>query len=375
MLSRLYADNFRCLVNFELSLGRIVLLLGPNGAGKSTIFDLLERLRRLVVDGARIDDCFTSADLTAWETRFEQRFELDMVRDDAHVFRYALTISHDPDRRRVRIERETLHLDGQALFEFAVDGSEARARLFRDDGSAGGEYLFDWSRSGVGALPERPDNTQLTWFRRRLGSLLVVRPNPMLIGGETRDEVTRPDPRLGNFASWYRWLSQEQPGAVMALNTALREVLPGFDVLRLRQSGEAKLLEATMQGPDGRRMAWRLGDLSDGERALIALYTLIHCLPDDGATLCIDEPENFLALPEIGPWLDRFDERCAEPPQQGILISHHPRPINLLARDAGYWIDRDGPLAPTRVRRIEPGTGAAGVSMDQLVERGWVFDE
>ena len=52
------ADNFRCLVNFELRLGRIVLLLGPNGAGKSTIFDLLERLRRLVVDGARIDDCF-----------------------------------------------------------------------------------------------------------------------------------------------------------------------------------------------------------------------------------------------------------------------------------------------------------------------------
>ena len=41
-----------------MRLGRIVLLLGPNGAGKSTIFDLLERLRRLVVDGARIDDCF-----------------------------------------------------------------------------------------------------------------------------------------------------------------------------------------------------------------------------------------------------------------------------------------------------------------------------
>jgi hypothetical protein len=46
-----------------------------------------------------------------------------------------------------------------------------------------------------------------------------------------------------------------------------------------------------------------------------------------------------------------------------------PSTLNLLARDAGYWIDRDGPLAPARVRRIEPGTGAAGVSMDQLVER------
>ena len=58
----------RRLVYFELTLGRIVLLLGPNGAGKSTLFDLLERLRRLVVDGARIDDCFTCADLTDWET-------------------------------------------------------------------------------------------------------------------------------------------------------------------------------------------------------------------------------------------------------------------------------------------------------------------
>ncbi len=65
MLSHLYADNFRCLVNFEWTLGRIVLLLGPNGVGKSTLFDLLERLRRLVVDGARIDDGFSSADLTA----------------------------------------------------------------------------------------------------------------------------------------------------------------------------------------------------------------------------------------------------------------------------------------------------------------------
>lgn len=375
MLSRLYADNFRCLVNFELTLGRIVLLLGPNGAGKSTIFHLLERLQRLVCDGERIDDCFSPADLTVWETRQEQRFELDMVRDDTHTFRYALTISHAPDRRRVRIEREALELNGQPLFEFAVDGREARARLYRDDGSFGGEYLFDWSRSGVATLHERPDNTALTWFRRRLGSLIVARPNPLLIGGETREEVTRPNLGLSNFASWYRWLSQEQPGAVMALNTDLRQVLPGFDVLRLRQSGEAKLLEAMMQGADGRRHAWRLGDLADGERALIALYTLLHSLPDSGATLCIDEPENFLALPEIGPWLDQFDERCGEPPQQGILISHHPRPINLLARDAGRWIDRDGPLMPTRVRRVEPDDGAAGVAMDQLVERGWVFDE
>ena len=32
MLTRLYVDNFRCLVNFELKFNRMNLLLGENGA-------------------------------------------------------------------------------------------------------------------------------------------------------------------------------------------------------------------------------------------------------------------------------------------------------------------------------------------------------
>ena len=41
MLKRLYVDNFRCLVDFELNFDSINLFLGDNGAGKSTIFDVL----------------------------------------------------------------------------------------------------------------------------------------------------------------------------------------------------------------------------------------------------------------------------------------------------------------------------------------------
>jgi len=37
MLQRLYVDNYKCLVNFELPLQELSLLLGPNGAGKTSV--------------------------------------------------------------------------------------------------------------------------------------------------------------------------------------------------------------------------------------------------------------------------------------------------------------------------------------------------
>lgn len=40
MLKRIYINNFRCLVNFELNLESINLFLGANGSGKTTVFDV-----------------------------------------------------------------------------------------------------------------------------------------------------------------------------------------------------------------------------------------------------------------------------------------------------------------------------------------------
>ena len=37
MLERLYVDNYKCLVNFELPLQELTLLLGANDAGKTSL--------------------------------------------------------------------------------------------------------------------------------------------------------------------------------------------------------------------------------------------------------------------------------------------------------------------------------------------------
>ena len=51
MLQKLYIDNYKCLVNFDLPLQELSLLLGPSGAGKTSVLDVVFALRRLLGEG------------------------------------------------------------------------------------------------------------------------------------------------------------------------------------------------------------------------------------------------------------------------------------------------------------------------------------
>ncbi|MDP8321305.1 MAG: AAA family ATPase, partial [Candidatus Stygibacter australis] len=76
MLERLYINNYRCLVNFEIKFDEITLLLGTNGTGKTSIFDILHKLRQLIIDNAKIGELFNSEDLTVWLDSNIQTIEL-----------------------------------------------------------------------------------------------------------------------------------------------------------------------------------------------------------------------------------------------------------------------------------------------------------
>jgi len=73
---------------------------------------------------------------------------------------------------------------------------------------------------------------------------------------------------------------------------------------------------------------------------LIVLHTLIYALRSEGVTLCMDEPENFLALAEIQPWLVTLYDFCTDGELQALLASHHPQLIDYLAVSSGYWFER-----------------------------------
>lgn len=110
MLKRIYIDNFRCFVNFELHLEKASLLMGPNGSGKSSIFNVLEIIQRLVSEGEKIPDLFKNESLTRWRAdSLLQKVELD-VSGNQGTYRYSLEVEHSSNRHVTRIRNESLFL-------------------------------------------------------------------------------------------------------------------------------------------------------------------------------------------------------------------------------------------------------------------------
>lgn len=121
--------------------------------------------------------------------------------------------------------------------------------------------------------------------------------------------------------------------------------------IKFVEAGERhRVLKASFSGGNGDH-DYRFNELSDGQRVLIALYTLIYYARSEDYTLCIDEPENFVALPEIQPWLITLYDFCSDGELQALLVSHHPELIDYLASSAGYCFERQC-NAPVRVKRI-----------------------
>jgi predicted ATPase len=371
MITRLYIDNFKAFVNFELATKSLNLLLGANGTGKSSTFEILRLLQKLI-GGGTVSELFSPNSLTRWQILNVQTFEID-IRSNEGQYCYRLEIEYQ--LRQNHIKQETLLFDGQPLYRFI----EGKIQLYRDDFSEGACFDFDWHRSGLTTIMPRHDNKRLTWFKKQMTQILILRLNPFAIQSRSEFEVTQPNEDLSNFASWYRHLLQEQPAMYATLQQTLREAIDGFDTLTLANDGEhARVLKVKFQNQHedtfGEQLAFRFDELSEGQQVLIILYTLLNCSCDDGLTICIDEPENFLALPEIQPWLLQMADKAEMESCQVFFISHHPELINYLAVSSGYWFERlSGRAArvhPIQSDDLEETT--LGLPVSELVARGWI---
>ncbi|WP_434047598.1 MULTISPECIES: AAA family ATPase [Sorangium] len=360
MIERVYLDNIRTFVNFEWRPGPLALLLGANGAGKTALLDALRGLQSFLMGDASSVEAFPAASRTRWDRRREQTAEID-VRGSGGLYRYRLVIEHHArESGKSRVTQESLHHEDKLLVEF-VDGE---LRLFRDDGSPGPRIHAHRGRSGVGAVAPGADDRLLTWFKEWMFALWLLRPDPRAMTARVEakdDEWLAPD--MGNFATSYLRYLATKPGSVFKASAALGQVLPGFLELHERLG----YLHARF-GDDSASESFRFDELSDGQRALIALYVLRWTISGPGKTLVIDEPDNYVSLREIQPWLTEMtDLALGRNGPQLWIVSHHPEVLNLLAEDYGWRFFRDG-AGPTRVERFKP---AEGIDAAETVARGW----
>ena len=104
----------------------------------------------------------------------------------------------------------------------------------------------------------------------------------------------------------------------------------------------------------------------------MALYSLIHLSAGLGYTLFLDEPENYVALSEIEPWLVELSDRCGDTIPQAVICSHHPELIDYLGLSSGISLSRET-SGVTRATRIEDLglTTEGGLKLSEIVARGW----
>lgn len=367
MLKRLYVDNYKCLVGFELRLDELSLLLGANGAGKSSVFDVVFGLRELLSGRARLTDpeVLPTRTLTRWQSRNLQTVEVE-AEVGGEVLVYRLEIEHLRETRQAAVALERLSAASGVLFEF--QGGEVR--LYRDDHTLSSEFRVERSESALARISEHRDNQRHTRFLDFMRRILVCSLYPRSFAAEStsEDALLARDGR--NFAAWYRHVFQERQDLVPGYVEAVREVLPGFTGIRLEKVGqEARVLLAVFDSGD-HRFELRLDELSDGQRALLALYALIHVTAGQGYSLFLDEPDNYVALPEIQPWLLSLVDACGDTLPQAVLCSHHPELIDYLGSDRGVLFFREA-SGGIRAQKPEPPQPEGGLKLSEVIARGW----
>ncbi|WNG53485.1 AAA family ATPase [Archangium gephyra] len=364
MLERIFVDNVQCFVNFEWKPGKLALLLGENGSGKTSLGRVLWSVRSLVADEEDVRNCFPSTSRTRWDQRLEQRIELD-VRLQGDLYSYELVVEQHPDwPDHAQLKRETLRVAGALLMSFE-DGA---LRLHDDDGRTGGAaFLTHQIRSGLGFVAESRSHKRLTAFKRWLiEDVWLFRPDPRAIIGRTDEPTRKLEPNLRNFATWYTTAITQDLDVAFQVREALTQVLPGIETLGVDK--QRPHLQVRFKAGPRASYALDFGELSDGQRALIALYVLRHVVVKPGRLVIFDEPDNYVALREIQPWLmEVIDAALTSGGPQVWFVSHHPELLNRLAPSYGtrFFRHEEGPV------RIEPFKGSPGLSAAEAVAREW----
>ena len=245
MLTRIYLDNILCFTNLELCLEPLAVLLGDNGSGKTSIIELIDSVRRFVVDGLTVDQFAPSNTLTRWDTRNDQRIILT-AEVQAQLFEYELVITHTDDRLKRKVLTERLSSGGDTLFLF---DEQATAHLYNDSGIEEKDIPLDWSRSSLGWIREGPENKRLARFRQWLKQVQLVRPDPRHVEPRSEQSKSSMEPFLWDLPAWLRGHFETGPQGPAALDQVLKGVLEGFDtLLNENLGGELAPTPGTIQG-------------------------------------------------------------------------------------------------------------------------------
>lgn len=366
MIRKLRVNNFRSLVNFQIEFDSFGVLCGPNGTGKSSVFDSLKLVHDLASGEATLggegERDIPRLEFTNWQSSCIQEFEVE-IRSNDKVFTYLLHLEQVNENEKPRVVLEKATCDKRVLFERDLEGVRFEKRSGEQKG-----FPLDWRVAALGSFQPANDRREIEELRTLLSGLVILRPNPRDMETESKQESARPELFLSNLTSWYRHLAQDQEW-VDQLRDLLKGVWPDFRSFKLEDVGlRSKALQLRFETPaqgDGGTLYF--DQLSDGEKSLVGIYMVIAALRQRSIrSVFIDEPDNFVGLPELQPWVVTLMGEVGSD-LQAIVISHHPEILGL-GQEHGTYFWRESHTSPTQAGPLQV---PEGLTAYEAVARGW----
>ncbi|HBY58561.1 MAG TPA: ATPase, partial [Solibacterales bacterium] len=283
VIRRLYAHNYRCFQNFTLDLTGLssALVIGNNGTGKTNIGRVLERLQAIAGGATRVGGIVTPKDISFSGSGLPIRFELE-VEIQGDVFTYGIAFEFPKGFKEMRVAEERLARSGVAVFERETN----RVRLPR--GSERGEVSFslDWHSVALPLVEEPASGDSIRIFQQWLSRVLILRPIPQRIDGDSKDEVLQPRAEVDNFGEWFSGVLAQHPAAYRVFEDFLRGVMP--DLLAVRNPSTARETRSlVLHFREGEReIQLPFAELSDGEKCLIIGATVLAARDADPGLFC-----------------------------------------------------------------------------------------
>ncbi len=384
MLKSIYIDNYKTLVDFKLDLKPINLLLGANGAGKTSVFSALEAVQQLVSSSNSIETIFRKMHLTRWEkVKEDHSFSLEL-QDNIGLYRYEVSLDPgDEDKYTGSIKYERIFLNGILYYSF----ENGIIEVYNDQHNRTNRYSFNISRSGLISIQNSLENRVIMHFLELINSILIFSLDPYSGEGIRKKETTNDNIRLNkrarNFEDWFYHFRSSINSDYDNYIRELQQVVPNLDAIVGNEVFGHRFLTIEFMNNitkdnKNNKEEYLFYELSEGQRILIILYSIIYYSKIRPTILVLDEPDNFVTLREIGPIINNLIERSEdkENPLQSIIISHHPEIIDALGFSNGILLRRKDGGATEAIKDLRKSLPVmdSGMLMSEIIARGWEND-
>jgi len=325
----------------------MIVIIGFMGAGKTTVGLALEILQRIARGTNRVGDLVGPKDFARGRTDVPMRFEIE-VELGAATYGYTVAFEFPKGFKELRVFEEKLVVGGKLVYTRET----SQVHLTRTDKETEANFRIDWHLVALPIVQQQSTDDPLSVFKQWLSRMFILRPMPALIVGDSKEETLQPNVQVTNFGAWFSGLLAYAPSTYTKIDDYLKQVMPDLKDIKNPVVGKDSRNLVVQFSNDQGTVNLPFEDLSDGEKCFMICALVLAANDAYGPIVCFwDEPDNYLALSEVGHFVLAL-RKAFQSGGQFIATSHNPEAIRRFSGENTLLFYRNSHLEPTVVRPV-----------------------